>query len=183
MTLAYFQFWFSANNEHGIHSPFVFNLLMRGLYPADKRWKWRNRKDQFIERLLVYFKPQQLAILTRTNQEQIPQQEMARVPVVVFEKESDTVYDALLFDGEDTTTWPTVEQVAKSIHNDSLWIIDRRSRELSVEKYWLEVVESDEMIVTLDFYYFGVAFKRKEQLKQHFKLRLSPDRVFRLLQV
>ena len=63
MIFDYLQFWFSAYNEHGTHSPFVFNLLTRGLYPVDARWKGLSRKEQFFDRLLVYFEPQQLATL------------------------------------------------------------------------------------------------------------------------
>lgn len=178
MILDYLQFWFTANNEHGTHSPFVFNLLTRGLYPSDRRWKGQSRKQQFIDRLLVYFEPHYIGVLdkqalsTKTNRD-----------MVVFQRESTTPYDCLIFNGTTASSWPSIATVSSLLHNDSFWIIDRRGKEASVEKYWQEVVASEEMIVTLDFYYFGVAFKRKEQLKQHFTLRLQPDRIFRLLRV
>ncbi|MGG5506112.1 MULTISPECIES: hypothetical protein [unclassified Myroides] len=179
MILDYLQFWFAANNEHGTHSPFVFNLLTRGLYPVDVRWKGQSRKEQFFNRLLVYFESQQLATLDG----RIPKEVKTAISAVSYQGNTGKSYDAILFQGRDTKDWPKIEIVAQSMHNDSLWIIDRRSKEASVEKYWQEVIASEEMIVTLDFYYFGVAFKRKEQLKQHFNLRLQPDRVFRLLRV
>lgn len=179
MTFDYLQFWFSAYNEHGTHSPFVFNLLTRGLYPTDIRWKGQSRKEQFFNRLLVYFEPQQLATLDGS----LPKEVKLSISVDLYQADSGKCYDAILFQGTDAKAWPAVEEVAQTMHNDSLWMIDRRGKEASIEKYWQEVVASEEMIVTLDFYYFGVALKRKEQLKQHFQLRLKPDRVFRLLRV
>lgn len=178
MIFDYLQFWFAANNEHGIHSPFVFNLLTRGLYPSDRRWKGQSRKQQFIDRLIAYFEPQRIAVLDKQALQVRTTQE-----IVEFDCESTTPYDCLIFNGTTAANWRSITTVIPHLHNDSLWIIDRRSKEASIEKYWQEVVASEEMIVTLDFYYFGVAFKRKEQLKQHFKLRLQPDRVFRLLRV
>lgn len=179
MILDYLRFWFSAYNEHGTHSPFVFNLLTRGLYPVDERWKGQSRKEQFFTRLLVYFDSQQLATLDG----RIPEEVKMSISVESYQVDSDKCYEAILFQGKDAKAWPEVQTVAQSMHNDSIWIIDRRRKEASIEKYWQEVIASEEMIVTLDFYYFGVAFKRKEQLKQQFKLRLHPDRVFRLLRV
>lgn len=179
MIFDYLQFWFSAYNEHGTHSPFVFNLLTKGLYPTDPRWKGVSRKEQFIDRLVVYFAPQQMATL----EGKISKSLKADIPIVTYQADSSVGYDCILFQGTEVQTWPSVAGVAQTMHNDSLWIIDRREKEASVEKYWQEVVASTEMIVTLDFYYFGVAFKRKEQRKQHFNLRLQPDRVFRLLRV
>ncbi|WP_410880335.1 hypothetical protein [Myroides sp. DW712] len=179
MIFDYLQFWFSAYNEHGTHSPFVFNLLTKGLYPADSRWKGRSRKEQFIDRLVAYFKPQQMATLEGNT----PKSLKTEIPLVTYQADSSVGYDCILFEGTAVQTWPSVAVVAQTMHNDSLWIIDRREKEESVEKYWQEVVASPEMIVTLDFYYFGVALKRKEQRKQHFNLRLQPDRVFRLLRV
>jgi len=179
MTLAYLQFWFSAYNEHGTHSPFVFNLLTRGLYPTDVRWKGQSRKEQFFDRLLSYFKPQQLATLDGS----IPKEVKTSIFVESYQVNSEKYYDAILFQGTDAKAWPMLEAVGQRMHNDSLWIIDRRGKEASIEKYWQEVVASKEMIVTLDFYYFGVAFKRSEQRKQHFKLRLHPDAIFRLVRV
>lgn len=178
MIFDYLQFWFAANNEHGIHSPFVFNLLTRGLYHSDRRWKGQSRKQQFIDRLIAYFEPQRIAVLDKQALQVRTTQE-----IVEFDCESTIPYDCLIFNGTTASNWPSIATVIPHLHNDSLWIIDRRSKEASIEKYWQEVVASEEMIVTLDFYYFGVAFKRKEQLKQHFKLRLQPDRVFRLLRV
>ncbi|WP_353117165.1 hypothetical protein [Myroides odoratus] len=179
MIFDYLQFWFSAYNEHGIHSPFVFNLLTRGLYPADIRWKGLSRKNQFIDRLLTYYMPQQLVTLDG----ECPKELKTAIRVESYHANPINLYDCMLFQGKEAISWPAVAEVAQTMHNDSLWIIDRRSKAESIEKYWQDVVASNEMIVTLDFYYFGVAFKRKEQLKQHFKLRLQPDRVFRLLRV
>lgn len=179
MFFDYFKFWFTAFNEHGIHSPFVFNLLTKGLYSSDQRWKGKARKNQFIDRMLVYFLPQHIA----TWQGKKPTVELNQIPVVAYQENTTIPYDFILFQLETSAVLPTIKKVAQTMHNDSVWIIDRRERHPEIEKYWQEVVTSSEMIVTLDFYYFGVAFKRKEQLKQHFKLRLDPDAIFRLLRV
>lgn len=179
MLFDYLKFWFTAFNEHGIHSPFVFNLLTKGLYSSDSRWKGKARKNQFIDRMLVYFAPQQIA----TWQGKKPTIELGQIPIVTYQENVIIPYDFILFQIESSAVMPTVRAVAQTMHNNSVWLIDRREKHPVMEKYWQEVVASSEMVVTLDFYYFGVAFKRKEQLKQHFKLRLYPDTVFRLLRV
>ena len=37
---------------------------------------------------------------------------------------------------------------------------------------WLEIIKKTEDIVTIDLFYFGIIFFRKEQAKEHFNIRV-----------
>ena len=60
MNFDYFKFWLKASNEHGVHSPFVFNLLTKGIYSSHSKWSEISRKNQFLYRMISYFQPKQI---------------------------------------------------------------------------------------------------------------------------
>ncbi len=178
MNFEYFKFWLSASNEHGVHSPFVFNLLIKGIYTSHSKWSDISKKKQFLDRMITYFKPKEITVLGfDTAKESGIAQE-----VVNFDMNNGKTSDFIIF-GNNTDNLPSQEKLIQVMHNDSVFILDRRNKQIFVEDYWQKIVALPEITVTLDFYYFGVAFKRKEQLKQNFNLRLHQDKILRLIKV
>lgn len=163
----YFKFWWKSSNEHGVHSPFVFNLLTKGLYPKQSEWKGLAKKDAFPKRVLAYYTPKSIAQIG--GGQEILNTLTTSVPF----KPSQGKYD-FIWIGSGVSNQKTlkVDDLFLSMHNDSTLMFDRRDNNCDVENLWTEIINDDRFIVTLDFYHFGLAFIRSEQLKQHFTLRM-----------
>lgn len=163
----YFKFWWKSSNEHGVHSPFVFNLLTKGLYPKDSRWKKLAKKNAFPQRVLAYYAPKHIAIIG------VEQKIEVTSTVVTCFKPSQGKSDLIWIGSSlDQQSALTSDILYAAMHNDTVLMFDRRKENSVVVQLWEDVVSDERFIVTLDFYYFGLAFIRSEQLKQHFTLRM-----------
>ena len=60
----------------------------------------------------------------------------------------------------------------KNIYPNSFIIIKGIHQNKPAVKNWLEITQVQEATVTLDLFYFGLIFFRKEQSKEHFKIRV-----------
>ncbi|MCC9042898.1 hypothetical protein LNQ81_09450 [Myroides sp. M-43] len=161
MKESYFKFWWKSGNEHSVHSPFIFNLLTKGLYPKDRKWRGQAKKDAFISRLETYYVPKSIGGVGRDTS---LVSNVVDLSVIV-----DTV-DMILVSKCDQEV--NVTMLFSKMHNDSVLVVDRRSGNEEAELLWAEIIKEERFTVTIDFYYFGVAYVRSEQLKQHFVLRM-----------
>lgn len=66
---SYLQFLWHSKNEHGVHSPFVFLLLTKGLYNKKVRLaadalsnsnKSVSKKEQLLYKIVRYFEPKSI---------------------------------------------------------------------------------------------------------------------------
>lgn len=83
-------------------------------------------------------------------------------------------YDLIYFDGNHTKE-ATLNYFAlslNSIHNDSVLIFDDIHWSKEMEEAWEEIKNHKEVKVTIDTFYWGLAFFRKEQVKEHFRIRV-----------
>ena len=63
------------------------------------------------------------------------------------------------------------EQIIARSHNDTVIVFDDIHWSSGMEEAW-NIIKADERVsITLDFFYLGVAFLRKEQVKQEFVLK------------
>ncbi|WP_010253872.1 hypothetical protein [Myroides injenensis] len=152
----YFRFWLNSGNEHSVHSPFVFNLLTKGLYPKNSQWKSRSKKEAFPYRVIQYYSPNAIFNSSTMN---------------VDDYNANNNYD-LIWIGADKKSNLTVEHILEKMHNDTIVMIDFTDKGVVNEDLWDAIVRNSNFTATLDFYYYGLAYIRNEQLKQHFILRM-----------
>ncbi len=169
---AYFSFWLKSSNEHGIHSPFVFNWIMQGLYIKNPLWDTMPKKTVFVERVFAYFKPQKVAWL---SEQPIPDkiaQQSVFFSSLGSMRDSETTTQMIYIDR--VQKFGAVEIVAalKGLGNHAFVLVDKRSQSSEIRSFWQQLVWDPNITVSMDFYYFGLGFVRKEQLKQHFTIRL-----------
>jgi len=150
----YLLFWWQSSNEHGVHSPYVFRYLTRGLYGLSK--KYRNIKPK-PHRLVIstidYFS---LTAVYCTNPALAGKIEMtfpqAKVNSVGF-------YDIMICDNMDEIDFSVS-------HKDTLFLVLNPRRE--------EVktcMNSDRFRLVIDFYHGLFLQNRTEQRRQNFTLR------------
>jgi predicted O-methyltransferase YrrM len=83
-------------------------------------------------------------------------------------------FDLIFLDGhhDGTATLDYFEQIKNLAHQDSLVIIDDIHWSKSMTAAWNEIIKDPQVTVSIDTYFWGFIFFRKEQAKEHFVVRV-----------
>ena len=83
-------------------------------------------------------------------------------------------YDLIFFDGnhQKEATIDYFEQCLQHIHNDSVFIFDDIYWSKGMKQAWQHINEHPSVTISIDTFYWGIVFFRKEQKKQHFTIRV-----------
>jgi len=250
---SYFNFLRHATNQHGVHSPFVYNLVTKCFYDnhhyeaygvmdryrnqlygskesitvkdfgaGSKVFKGEQRpisgiaknvgiapkRQYLLYRLANYFQPDTMLELGTslgmgtlalglgyprgrlTSVEGCPNtadkaksflEPYAIAPEIInqefegfFKGQMTIPYDLVYLDGhhEKDATLSMFHQLIDGAHNDSLFIFDDIHWSQGMTDAWNTIVQDERVTVSIDTFHWGLVFFRKEQPKQHFKIRL-----------
>ena len=252
--LQYIIFLFKATNQHGVHSPFVYDLVTKCFYDktnykaysqlkkyqasllknkqlititdfgegsrlkASNTRKIKNicktsgtplHRAKLLYRLVQFFKPNNILELgtslgiatqamalgtpsaTITSVEGCPNiSEFAKQQLSDFHFKNITfqngefsevlpilktnAWDMVFFDGHHnkTATLSYFETLVEKTHNDTLFIFDDIYWSKEMTEAWEAIKMHPKVTVTIDTFYWGLVFFRKEQLKEHFRIRV-----------
>ncbi|MEL6811804.1 MAG: class I SAM-dependent methyltransferase [Bacteroidota bacterium] len=83
-------------------------------------------------------------------------------------------YDLVFIDGnhDKTNTLSYFDLLRKSAHNDTVLIFDDIYWSPEMTEAWNEIIAHPEVTVSIDTYQWGLVFFRKEQEKEHFRIRV-----------
>ncbi|MBT8271733.1 MAG: methyltransferase domain-containing protein [Flavobacteriaceae bacterium] len=83
-------------------------------------------------------------------------------------------YDLIFIDGnhQKLSTLNYFNRLLKQVHNDSVMIFDDIHWSPEMEEAWHEIRSHDRVTVSIDTFFWGLVFFRKEQPKQHFTIRV-----------
>ncbi len=83
-------------------------------------------------------------------------------------------YDLIYFDGNHSkeATLNYVAMLLPTITNDTVWLFDDIHWSEEMTAAWEEIKALEQVRVTVDCFWLGFVFFRKEQVKEHFKVRL-----------
>lgn len=92
-----------------------------------------------------------------------------QIPHIPFQK-----IDLAFIDGHHSkeATLCYFEALLPFIHNDTLFIFDDIYWSSGMQEAWEEIKKHPQVKVTIDTFFWGMVFFRKEQEKEHFKIRL-----------
>ncbi len=140
-----FRHFLVSNSRHGTHSPFVYNLAEQVIYKKQDKKDIRGRMDNYLmNEIADYFG----VVYTWS------QQEVGKTNALYIENAVTTV-DELA-----TLQYKFHYIVLAGIYNGKK---DRQR--------WRKVCQDKRFVVTIDLFFFGLIFYRREQPKQNFKLR------------
>lgn len=249
--LAYFKFLAKSTNEHGVHSPFVFDLVTKCFYDKKPKDSYKiitnyrsellqndkmievtdfgagsrvfssnkrkisaiaknagitKKRAQLLARLISYFKinnclelgtslgigtiamknathvhtiegcPKTAEIATQQLQKY--NADNTSITIAPFEKAlvqfTDKKFDLIYFDGnhQKEATLAYFEQLLCTTHNDSVFIFDDIHWSQSMTEAWEAIKNHPKVTVTIDTFFWGFVFFRKEQAKEHFVIRV-----------
>jgi hypothetical protein len=160
-TISYIKFLIRSTNQHGVHSPFVYNFITKGLYTKEiknnsiseySELKKLSKKEQKVfSKIIAYFKIDQLYFDVKSSN-----------------KSEDKEYKIIYF--------KTIEKIQSlklnTFKTKDILIIHGIHQQKKTTLRWQEIIKSKEAKVTIDLFYFGLIFFRKEQVKEHFNIRV-----------
>lgn len=251
-TIQYIKFLFKSTNQHGIHSPFVFDLVTKCFYDKKKYPEYKSIKEYKINllknkktiiindlgsgskktktskrrineivktsgttikrskllfRLSKYFNSKHILELgtslgmathalsqgnpnTKTisiegcsNISKFTKNQLKAFKNIniktgdikeVLQDLQNQSYDLIFFDGnhQKAPTLNYFETLLKTINNDSVFIFDDIYWSKGMTEAWNIIKQHSKVTVTIDTFYWGFVFFRKEQSKEHFTIRV-----------
>lgn len=228
---SYFSFLLKSTNEHGVHSPFVFQLVTLCFYkktskqaittyttlkksvlkkfPTFKKKGIHNKKAFLLIRLIPYLNIKTiLQIGTSINlntlalsignskitiqtlnacentanisKKMIESFNLNNIVTICSINETlnpliiNNTFDLIYFDGnfKKETTLYSFKSCLESIHNNSVFIFENIYENSEMLETWEEIKKHPLVTVTINTYFWGIVFFRKEQAKQHFTIRI-----------
>ncbi len=83
-------------------------------------------------------------------------------------------FDFIFFDGnhQKEATLSYFETLLNTVNNNSVWIFDDIYWSKDMTEAWEAIKKHPKTTVTIDTYFWGFVFFRKEQVKEHFSIRV-----------
>jgi len=160
--ISYIKFLLSATNQHGVHSPFIYGFVTKGLYR--KGSKDLSITENVLAKSISYFSHKNIGLVNNSNELKIKLNS-------IFEALD---YNTFPFDiiYANTLGKPFKTIGKEYIHNESMLIIEGIYATKQSCAIWNALKEQAHVRVTMDLYHCGIVFFRKEQAKEHFKIRI-----------
>lgn len=160
-TISYLKFLLKSTNQHGVHSPFVFDFVTKGLYKKGTKTlefkeysalkKLSKREQKILSRIVLFFKIDEISFDLKPSSINLDNNYK-----MLYMKSIDEIID---FNFNTLNSKQFV--VIHGIHQQKESLIK-----------WQEIIKNNDAKVTIDLFYFGLIFIRKEQAKEHFNIRV-----------
>ena len=166
--ISYLKFLIKSTNQHGVHSPFIYNFVTRCLYNKQlvKPREFANypsmmSRKQFISLLKIIRYLEVKAIFTDEKELSINEN-----CSLVTELQPATTYDLLFINDLKGNS----DFYLDFMHNDSILIVNNIHQEKN-KPLWRKLIENEKVTACIDVYYQGYIFIRREQPKEVFYIR------------
>lgn len=160
--IAYLRHLLTASNQHGVHSPFIYNFVTQGLYAkkpctAKKRFNVLLKCFAYFDIKKYQIEPYDLQLANQIQQE------------FNLESTKEHPLDLIYLDSPRSDL---LSIYADKIHNDSMILVGNIHHAKRASSIWKSLCQNDMVTVSIDMFYCGILFVRKEQAKEHFKIRI-----------
>lgn len=157
---SYLQFLVKSTNQHGVHSPFVYNYITKGLYQQEKDFSTPHKTNQWLIQSIQYFKPKAIYFSDKSLLDDIKQ---TSKEITVKLQTADLILERYTLENHSR-----ILQTIKSMNNSQLLLIATYSYP---KAFINELRQNPDITLVVDFYYGCLISKRTEQPKQNFFIR------------
>lgn len=157
---SYLQFLVKSTNQHGVHSPFVYNYITKGLYQQKKEFALSHKTNQWLLQSIQYVQPNKICFLDEG------------LSVVAWKVYTDKSFDLttadLILDRYTVENHTRILQTINNMSNSQLLLIAIYNYP---KAFINELRQNPDITLVVDFYYGCLISKRTEQPKQNFFIR------------
>lgn len=160
---SYLSFLLKSTNAHGVHSPFVFQYVTQCLYAGKK---FHDEKSiNLLLKSIAYFKANRIHLDPNPSLEKIIKEMFSNTDF-----DTDPM-DIIYIDRLDTARFEGLLSKGK-LHNDSMILLEGIHQNEEKAEDWKMLIASPKITVSIDMFHCGAIFIRKEQVKEHFTIRI-----------
>ena len=158
---SYLQFLVKSTNQHGVHSPFVYNYITKGLYEQKNDFCILNKTNRWLLNSIQYFQPKTIYVSNINLLNDIKE--------ISIEKSTKLSNANLILDRYEAKNHTQILQTINNMNNSQLLLI--ASYKKYPKSFLNELRKNPEITLVVDFYYGCLISKRTEQPKQNFFIR------------
>ncbi|MDF4202479.1 hypothetical protein PXD56_05920 [Maribacter sp. SA7] len=160
--ISFIKFLLTSNNQHGVHSPFVYDYITKCLY-LKKELKLPATLKVIIKSI-GYFEYKSVFLVDnyKTSQEIIKQH---CNNITFVENNADIILAHI-------NELDKINIDFSKLPNDCMLLLDGIHQNKNNKVIWEYLKTHEHVRVTIDMFYCGAVFFRKEQVKEHFKIRI-----------
>ena len=197
--IKYLKYFFVSKTKYGVHSPFVYDLVTNVLNDKSHKKEYSKIRNlnvsiinskhlKLIYRLITHYKLENILeigdfeTLNRTflsNIElkanmfccNIKTNEISEIKTQNnIQSES---FDFAIFNmqNNDELTLNKFMNHLKYFHNNSVVVINHIHQSKKMEEVWRKIITQKEVSISIDLFFIGLVFFRKEQVKENFIIR------------
>lgn len=160
--ISYIKFLLTSKNQHGVHSPFVYDYITKCLYQKTGLKLATTLKVSV--KSINYFKYKSIFLVGdyRTSKETIKK----KCSYITFVENNADILLATI------NELKGINLDLSKLPNDSMLLLDGIHKNKKNHDSWERLKTNNNVTVTIDMFYCGAVFFRKEQVKEHFKIRI-----------
>lgn len=163
--LLYLKFLLTSTNQHGVHSPFVYAYVTKCLYK--KAIIKGSKSIQVFQKSRTYFKAERV----KWFGEEEKLNRISEAGKGIFSVQHPP-FDLVFISRKSQKEGIEFMSDSQKIANHSMVLIEGIYTSKANQLLWERVKEMPEIRVSIDMFHCGVLFFRKEQVKEHFKIRI-----------
>jgi hypothetical protein len=157
---AFLQFLYKSTNAHGVHSPFVYDLLTQAIYN-------KSDKETSVEiKILKHLKPKSIRILS-DDQNLIFKIKNIGIQIDKSNNEPQNHQCYII----QKLNQDTITAFLSQANPESFWIINNIYQNPQTAHLWKQLINGTKVTVSIDAFYIGLVFFKTTQAKENFTLR------------
>jgi hypothetical protein len=197
--IKYLKYLFASKTKHSVHSPFVYDLVTNVLNDKNHRQEYAKIQNlnaskinskhlKLIYRFITHYKSENILeiggfetlngiflsnIQLKTNLffYNLKTNEISEVKTQKkIQMES---FDFAFYNMKNNESLKLSEFMnhLKYFHNNSIIVINNIHQSKEIEEVWRKIITQKEVTISIDLFFIGLVFFRKEQVKENFIIR------------
>ncbi|MFV0530247.1 MAG: hypothetical protein ACK5MD_02290 [Flavobacteriales bacterium] len=145
----YIKFWIHARTAHGIHSPFIYNMVTKCL---------RNHNVFIQTRFYTESIPKKYNVLLNRI--------LSFYGITSISTDYERNFEVLI-----SQNFKNSEKIIQKLENNQFWFLLNIRKNKQTLKKWEKIIQHSDIEISIDLFLIGIILKRKEQSKEHFQLK------------